>query len=424
MKRFLSLVLALVMALGIISFAQADEQATIRVMWWGSQARHDLTVQAINLFMEKNPDIKVEVEFTDWGGYWSKLATQAAGGLVPDVIQMDYAYITQYAQNDILEDLTPFIKSGEMNISNISDTMMASAKVGEGTYAMPCGGTAPILMYRKDVLDQAGVTISMSPTESEFADIMQKVYDATGRTNGSESSWDNGLRTVLRCYGLNLYSEDGTKLGFEDPSYIVYVWNRYLKEIEAGYRLGVGESTATTAFDAYVSDIWGTCHSSNELNAYQNGSGCELEMVLLPEMDDATTPHSYVKPTMFWSVYKNSEEKSAAVRFINYWTHDTDCADIMTLDRGMPVSSEIREHLAPNMNETDQKVVAIMNYLAEEGHSSPVMKPDIPSHGEINNLYNSYLEQVQYGLISDLTAHAQAFMDEANQIIAKSLETK
>ena len=62
-----------------------------------------------------------------------------------------------------------------------------------------------------------------------------------------------------------------------------------------------------------------------------------------------------------------------------------------------------------------------MDYLAIEGNSSPVMNPDIPVHSELNSLYDSYFEQVQYGMVEDLTAHAQAFMDEANAIIANSL---
>ena len=420
MKRSLICLLVLVLLLGTASTAVAEETQTIRVLWWGSQARHDLTVAAIDVFMEKNPNIHVEIEFTDWGGYWSKLATQAAGGMVPDVVQMDYAYITQYAGNDVLADLTPYVESGALDVSNISETILDSGKVDGKLYAIPCGSTAPVLMYRPDVLEQAGLSMPIEPTESEYAQLMQKVYDATGRTNRSDTSYDNGLRTIVRNYGLNLYNDEGTALGFDDPSYIVYMWERYLSEVEYGHCLKVGEGTASTAFDAYISDIWATCHSSNELAAYQTGSNCDLELALLPAMDDATQPHSYVKPTMFWSIYKDSSVKEAAIEFINFYTHDTDCYDIMSFDRGIPVSSKVREHLMPSLDDTGKKIVEIMDYL-EDGHSSPVMNPDIPVHGELNTLFANYFEQVEYGMVEDLTAHAQAFMDEANAIIANSL---
>jgi multiple sugar transport system substrate-binding protein len=46
--------------------------------------------------MQKNPNVKINVEFTDWTGYWDKLSAMAAGGNLPDIIQQDYAYITQW----------------------------------------------------------------------------------------------------------------------------------------------------------------------------------------------------------------------------------------------------------------------------------------------------------------------------------------
>ena len=68
MKRILAAILSLVLILGCVSFASAEE-TTIRMLWWGSQTRHDVTVAAVNKFMEKYPDIKVEVEYSDWSGY-------------------------------------------------------------------------------------------------------------------------------------------------------------------------------------------------------------------------------------------------------------------------------------------------------------------------------------------------------------------
>ena len=84
------------------------EEITLRVSWWGSQSRHDLTQQALELYMKNNPHVKIEAEFTDWSGYWDKLATQAAGGELPDIIQMDYSYLSQYASSKQLADLNGY----------------------------------------------------------------------------------------------------------------------------------------------------------------------------------------------------------------------------------------------------------------------------------------------------------------------------
>ena len=80
MKRILAFVLASLMLFALVSTAAAEEPVTLRILWWGSQTRHDLTMAAIEKFMEKNPDIKIEPEYTSWDGYWEKVATQIAGG--------------------------------------------------------------------------------------------------------------------------------------------------------------------------------------------------------------------------------------------------------------------------------------------------------------------------------------------------------
>ena len=92
------------------------------------------------------------------------------------------------------------------------------------------------------------------------------------------------------------------------------------------------------------------------------------------------------------------------------------------MERAMPISCVIRAHIAPNLDENSQEIAAIMDYLALEGNSSPIMKPDIVAHADITTLWNEYADQVRYGLVDDLLAHAEAFMAEANEIITKSLE--
>lgn len=61
------------------------DQVELRMMWWGDQARADLTNKALELFEQKHPDIKVVGEFSPQDGYFDKLNTQLASGTAPDV---------------------------------------------------------------------------------------------------------------------------------------------------------------------------------------------------------------------------------------------------------------------------------------------------------------------------------------------------
>ncbi|MGN1063899.1 MAG: hypothetical protein ACI4QC_00680, partial [Thermoguttaceae bacterium] len=44
---------------------------------------------------------------------------------------------------------------------------------------------------------------------------------------------------------------------------------------------------------------------------------------------------------------------------------------------GMPISSAVREHIAPNLDENSQEIAALLDWLGGEGRTSPIMKPDI-----------------------------------------------
>lgn len=50
--------------------AGGQEQVELRVMWWGDQKRADITNEVLQLFMDKNPNIKVIGEFAPSSGYF------------------------------------------------------------------------------------------------------------------------------------------------------------------------------------------------------------------------------------------------------------------------------------------------------------------------------------------------------------------
>lgn len=426
MKRMLSILLAamlLCMAMAPLATAGAEQEpVTLRVTWWGSQTRHDLTMAAIEKFEEKYPYITVEAEFTSWDGYWSKLATQVAGGLMPDVIQMDYQYLNQYAQSGVLADLTPFFESGAIDVSNVAQSVIDSGAVNGTVYALSTGTNALATFYRKDVLDEAGVEMPMEPTLDEFYEIAATVYEKTGRTQDTLVGKD-ALRNLLRSYGLQLFNETNDGLGFDDPKYLVRTWQDRLDAVAAGWCLDVGETSATTAFDAMVSDSWASWHWTNELAAYQEGSDCELELACWPVPEDAQMSPAYFKASMYWSINENSAVKDAAALFIDFFTNDKDCFDIVGIDRAMPISSEMLAYITPTLDETSQKVAAYLEYLGQEGKTTPIMPPDASASGEVEALMGEYFEAVQYGQVDDLTAWAQEFMDEANAILKKAAQT-
>jgi multiple sugar transport system substrate-binding protein len=102
------------------------QDARIRLMWWGSANRNERTAKVIELFTTANPGIAIEGESAGWDDYWTRLATQTAGGNAPDVMQMDYRYIFEYARRGVLLPLDDAIAAGTLDLSGFSEEAIAS----------------------------------------------------------------------------------------------------------------------------------------------------------------------------------------------------------------------------------------------------------------------------------------------------------
>lgn len=422
MKRFLSVlaIVALVCTM-IAPMAVAEGQTTLNVLWWGSQTRHDLTVKMIEKFEEMNPDIDVVMDYSDWGGYWTKLSAQVAGGQTPDVFQMDYAYLSQYAENGVLAELDAYIADGTLDLSKVSDAIITSGQVNGKTYAISTGSNAPVMLYRKDLVEEAGVELPMNPTMSEYIAVAKAVYEKTGMQDIyiSEAS-AHMLRFYLRNYGMNLYNEDATALGFDDPKYIVDLWEQALQAQNEGWGMMPGMGTAATAFDSMVTDGWSRMQNSNELQAYRDATGKDISMVMVPNADDATAGAGFLKPAMFWCVGADCKVQEAAIRFINFFVNAKECYDIVGIERAIPISSEIREYVSAKLDPVGQEVSAFIDYASQPGMVSPLMPADPAVHNDVTSLWDQYTEQVRYGMVDDLEATARQFMDEANAILAEA----
>ena len=92
-------------ALSLAAFGSGPawaQAARLRFLWWGSQERADRTFKAIEAYKGVASDVSITGEFAGWSDYWPRLATQVAGRNAPDLIQMDYRYIFEYARRGAL----------------------------------------------------------------------------------------------------------------------------------------------------------------------------------------------------------------------------------------------------------------------------------------------------------------------------------
>ena len=283
---------------------------------------------------------------------------------------------------------------------------------------MPTGVNAMALAYRPDVAAEAGVEIPMEMTWSQFLDASKTVYEKTGWKSlwASECS-STGVEHSLRNNGLEFFNEDGSALGFDDPSYIVNVWQRALDAIDAGYANDVDE-IAVSGSDCFVENTWVYALWTNAFGAYETDSGCELQMMNLVAEDNAIAPANWLKPTLYWAATAGSDVEDLAVEFINFFVNDTDVYDIVGTDRGIPIDADVKAYMDGKLEGASAKTNAFIAYLGEGDRTGSLVMDLSPAAAEVRELLNEYTQQVLYRVATDLEQTATDFINEANDILA------
>ncbi len=140
-------------------------------------------------------------------------ADVASGAGQYDVVTIGAYETPQWGANGWLVDLTPDLeKDSAYDVDDILPPVRDALTSDDKLYAVPFYGESSILMYNKDVMDQAGVTLSNNPTWQEVADAAKKVdtKDMSGICMRGKPGWGDlfaPLTTVVQTFGGNWYDE-------------------------------------------------------------------------------------------------------------------------------------------------------------------------------------------------------------------------
>lgn len=401
--------------------AGAAGGGTIRIAWWGNQLRNDTTTAFLDAYKEKNPGVSYEAEFTDWSGYWDKLATQAASNNLPDIIQQDIAYISQYHAKGQLASLTEQITAGNLAVDNASESILATGTFDGELYALCAGVNAVGMLYNKTLADEAGVEVPLRLTYQDIMDLSAKVYAATG-IRGMTPGGNGSLTMMSRDVGEILYDVDNNKIGSSEATVLRYFqqvkttidseWAVPVDILQEDVTSGVENSSISTkkSWNFYPG-------GSNQMAAYEAPMEDELAMCMYPSTAEATQESMYLRPSQFWSITATSANKEESARIINSFTNDEWAQDLLMAERGVPISSAMADYLEPKLDPVQQRVFA---YIAEVTKVAVPFDPPQPNgSNEVNKLLDDLTDLVRYGELTPEDAAAR-FLPEANDILAKA----
>ena len=402
---------------------KSSDSKKLTVAWWGNQARNEKTMAALHEYTKENPSVTFDGQVSEWSNYWDKLATMAAGGSLPDIIQMDYGYLNQYESNGLLLDLSPYIKDKTLDVSNVDKGILDSGSSNGKVYAICNGINAPSLLYNKTLLSKNGITVKDNMTTDEFLAMCRAIYKKTGyKTNIGYNAGSQVIEYLVRAQKKVLLQPG--KFGVSKPEELQQYFNLYETGKKEGWLIDAGVFAERTIGSVEQDPLvygstpadrsWCYFSYSNQLVAAQKAAkDIDIGITTFPSDDPKVS--DYLKPSQFFCVSASSKNPKEAVQVINYITNSEACNNILLGERGVPASSKIAKAISPKLDVTDQKIVSFINDVVTP-NSTTINPPPPEGADEVAEKQKKLEEQICYGKMTAAQA-AQKLFNDGNQIL-------
>ena len=202
---------------------------TISVAIVANPQMTDIASLTPSLFTSKS-GIKVKYTILDEGKL-RQVTTRdvGSGGKAFDAVMIGMYEAPQFGAAGLIQNLTPQAKADKTyNFNDLIPAVRNGLSAKGNLYASPFYGESSFLMYRKDVLAKAGVTMPLHPTWQQVATIAEKVNTPSmaGICLRGKPGWGDlgaAFTTVLNTFGGTWWSAkpDGTpdKAQVDQPAF-------------------------------------------------------------------------------------------------------------------------------------------------------------------------------------------------------------
>jgi multiple sugar transport system substrate-binding protein len=409
----------------------------LNMVFWGSDNRNTLTQNAIKAFHSSNDTITITSQYAAFNDYWSKVLDKAvAAGNTPDLIQMDMRYLSRYARQGLMKDLSQYIYDQTINLSDFDPLLVAGSKANNTLYGISMGGNYHCLLYDQGLLEQAGFPqVPERQTWQEFRDFTvaigtalqgqgQKIF-GTADASCEFATFENWYRQ--RADGKEVFTVDGALATKADE---VAEWFDYWTdlrnnkgcvsaEIQKEY---VAKSSAPAASPlALKQSVFEMAHT-NEFQTFQKaalttGADRVVNLAILPT---GPKPGLFFKSSMLLSISNKSQYPKEAAQFINFLINDPAGIKAIGNDRGIPGARHALGIIRPTLKASQLKDSDFTDMMAKTGTDLVRIKLvlDPPSADKVVDLFRQIGLTVVLQQASSSDA-AKEFIKQAKVILGK-----
>ena len=321
------------------------EEITLRFSWWGGDERHEATIEAIEKYEELHDNVNIKAEYSGWDGHQEKITTQLSGGTAPDIMQINWNWLTIFSKDgEGFYDLNEL--SSELGLENFSDDILDFATVNGKLNGIPISLTGRCLYYNKTTYDKFGA--ELPKTWDDLYTVAEK-FDEEGYYPldlDSYSAWILAIVYVEQQTGKpflddagNLqFTEDDIKMGLQ-------LYQDFMdKGVIPGAkeRAGEGGDIPLHELPNWIEGKYaGVFEWTSSVGKYaQPLEEKDQELVLgeLPLPSDAKSNGWVVKPSMLFAINKDTEYPEVAADVLNFLLNEPEGAKALGTTRGVPVS--------------------------------------------------------------------------------------
>ena len=396
---------------------------TLRIAWWGTQARHERTRAALELYESKHPEIEFDCDYYSYEDYFKELDKLVEKDDVWDVFQLGGNF-PQYI--DKIYPYDEFITSGEVEIPGISEAYLMTTRTRDGVLLGLTNGINTYgIAYDPEMFEEAGAEL---PTDDwtwdeyeEASDIISKALGSYGSSTFRVSEFNAGCSTYIAQYGslgqYSFYNTDYTGMGFDDPHMLTPYIKMRADMINKGSYPDAEEASVVTSYEndfivtGEAAMTFVAVNQFPELYEICKAQDRTLDLATIPRINKDGNAGVQIQSSQMFCVSQDSEHKKEAAQFIAWFETDIECNKLLQAERGIPADKDVRASLAIGTTPGQQIMYDFVGKVSSfpAPKESDILSPE--GHDRIRENYREYIEQVADGKITADEAAEKIYSD-------------
>ncbi|MHB1483633.1 MAG: ABC transporter substrate-binding protein [Saccharofermentanales bacterium] len=356
-----------------------ENQEPVTINYWSIYPSSDpYTVKHqiyLDKFMEKNKNIKIVHQGTNFWDYFTKLKTAQAGGDVIDVYWQDIVSVKFRAKNEVAANLSPYLNADNVDMTQWTKNDLDTVTYQKGIYAMIFSSDSRVLYYNKAHMKAAGLDPESPPdTFEQLKDYAQKltIYENADKKKLIQVGFhprlgNNAIQQIVWPMGGSFFDKNGNPtINIEANVKAIQWW----VDIARSYPL-----RAMNGFTSEHSDGTGKDQSFIQGAASMVIDGdwlaWQIEKIN-PDLDYGVTAVPYTKDeyrsnwsggfTLEMSAKSDDKKARAAWEFMKYMTGIEVQSDMSSKLDFLPANTKAIEELKKTANANQKLIFNEFNY--------------------------------------------------------------